>query len=238
MPVYLYLNIFTILFPLALSFDKRVHFYKKWYAALPAVLVAAVVFIIWDVYFTERGIWGFNEEYLLGIYLFGLPLEEILFFITVPYACLFIYETLNTYWPRDVFSEYSNAITQGLVLLVVLLAGLFLYRLYTSVTFVFLPLVFGLHYYLFGKRHMGHFYRAYLVHLLPFLLVNGVLTYLPVVWYSSAHIMGPRIVSIPVEDTMYSMALFLLTVTVYEFIRERRERNTPAKLMEPETGIA
>ncbi|RYZ42191.1 MAG: lycopene cyclase domain-containing protein, partial [Sphingobacteriales bacterium] len=76
--IYLYLNIFTVFFPLALSFDKRVHFWKKWYAALPAILVTAVLFIAWDAKFTDMGVWGFNPDYLIGAELFGLPLEEVL----------------------------------------------------------------------------------------------------------------------------------------------------------------
>ena len=75
MYIYLYLNLFTIFFPLVLSFDKRVQFYKTWPALFPAIFVNAAIFIPWDIYFTQRGVWGFNPEYLLGINFFGLPLE-------------------------------------------------------------------------------------------------------------------------------------------------------------------
>lgn len=231
--IYLYLNIFTIFFPLVLSFDKKVHFWKKWYAALPAIAITAVLFIIWDAKFTEMGVWGFNPEYLVGIELFGLPLEEVLFFITVPYACLFIYETLNSYWPEDPFRNYSTAITYTLVLLLVLLGGLYLSCWYTAVTFLTLAAFIGIHYQLLGRHYIGKFYRAYLVHLLPFLLVNGVLTYLPVVWYNNEEIIGPRIVSIPAEDTMYSMLLLLMTVTIYELIRERKSGNRNSAQHQP-----
>jgi lycopene cyclase domain-containing protein len=62
----------------------------------------------------------------------------------------------------------------------------------------------------------------YVVHLLPFFIVNGVLTALPVVWYNNAEIMGPRIGTIPAEDSMYSMLMLLLTVTLYELLRKRK----------------
>ena len=111
MPLYLYLNIFTILFPLLLSFDRKVTFYKNWPYLWPAIILNAALFIIWDELFTQAGIWGFNEEYLVGIYLFNLPLEEVLFFITVPYACVFIYECLNAYITKDLLQPYAKGIT-------------------------------------------------------------------------------------------------------------------------------
>lgn len=222
MYIYLYLNIFTILFPLALSFDKKVAFYKNWYALFPAILVNAAFFIVWDVLFTSKGIWGFNEEYLTGIYLFNLPLEEILFFITVPYACVFIYDVLNAYIQRDLLKPYAKTIAVALIVILPLIAIFNFSRLYTSITFVSLAIMLLLHLKFFGTRVLGRFYLAYLVHLVPFLLVNGVLTYLPIVWYDNTYNLGLRIISIPVEDTMYSMLMLLITISVYEGIRSKR----------------
>ena len=70
----------------------------------------------------------------------------------------------------------------------------------------------------------------YVVHLVPFLLVNGVLTYLPIVWYNNSYNLGRRIVSIPVEDTMYSMLMLLLTISVYEGLRQRKTAKQYAPL--------
>jgi lycopene cyclase domain-containing protein len=71
--------------PLALSFDKKVAFYKNWKYVFPAMIIPALLYIAWDVYFTEIGVWSFNEGYISGIKLIKLPLEEVLFFFIVPY---------------------------------------------------------------------------------------------------------------------------------------------------------
>jgi lycopene cyclase domain-containing protein len=90
--LYLWLDLFTLLGPLALSFDKKVAFYKNWKALFIGTIAMMLVFIPWDIIFTIEEIWAFNDAYLCGIRIFHLPLEEWLFFIVVPYACIFIYE--------------------------------------------------------------------------------------------------------------------------------------------------
>ena len=222
MYIYLYLNLFTLFFPFILSFDKRVHFYTNWKFLFPAMAVNALVFISWDSLFTRLGIWGFNPAYLVGLDLFGLPLEEVLFFVTVPYACVFIYEVLRAYTRRDWLRPYATGLALALIGMLVALGLIFLPRLYTSVTCLFLSLVLAGHLWLFKDKVLGWFYLAYLVHLLPFLLVNGVLTALPIVWYNNAYNLGIRLYTIPVEDTAYSMAMLLLTISVYEFLKQKR----------------
>lgn len=221
MYIYLYLNIFTILFPLLLSFDKKVAFYKNWPALFPAILVNAVVFMAWDSWFTSIGVWGFNPEYLTGIYIYNLPLEEVLFFITVPYACVFIYDVLNAYITRDLLQRYAKAIALTLAVVLPLIGVFHMERLYTSITFFALALLHLIHLRIYGTRYLGRFYLMYVVHLVPFLLVNGVLTYLPIVWYNNSYNLGLRIGTIPVEDSMYSMLMLLLTISVYEGLRQR-----------------
>lgn len=228
MPVYLYLNLFTIFFPLILSFDKRVQFYRNWPFLFPAIAVNALIFIAWDSYFTRLGVWGFNPDYLLGLYWLGLPLEEILFFITVPYACVFIYETLNTYFPHDYLRPYATGLSVALVMVLIPVGIIFWPRLYTSVTFFALSMMQLVHYWMLKTRVLGRFYLAYFVHLIPFLVINGVLTALPVVWYNNHYNLGIRLITIPLEDTMYAMLMLLLTISVYEWLRKRKykQKNT------------
>ncbi|HQY12037.1 MAG TPA: lycopene cyclase domain-containing protein, partial [Ferruginibacter sp.] len=96
---YIYFLILAASFtgPLALSFDKKVAFYKNWKYLFPAMLFPALLYIAWDMYFTTKGVWSFNEAYITGINIINLPLEEVLFFLIVPYCCVFIYACIRSY---------------------------------------------------------------------------------------------------------------------------------------------
>lgn len=70
---------------------------------------------------------------------------------------------------------------------------------------------------------MGYFWMAYFIHLIPFLIVNGVLTATPVVLYNPNEITGFRIYTIPIEDTVYALTCLLLPITVMEYYLEKRK---------------
>lgn len=216
MSTYLLINILTIAVPLLLTWERRVSFYRKLLFLFPAILVTGFLFIIWDHYFTVHGVWSFNPDHLIGIYILSLPLEEWLFFFTVPYACVFIYESLNHYWPKDVLRPYVGLLFWMIVIAFVMLALFNFDKTYTSVNAWFAVFTCLLHFAWFAYRRFGLFLRAYLVSLLPFLIVNGVLTFLPVVRYNDMENLGSRIVSIPVEDTIYAFSLLLLTISLFE----------------------
>jgi len=219
---YLLLNAGCLLFPLLLSFDKRVQFFRSWPALFPAIAFSGAVFIGWDALFTQWGVWSFNPRYLTGIYLGPLPLEECLFFLTVPYACVFIYACVKTYFPHlEFFHNRGRLISWVLVLLLVAGGGYYHHSLYTVVTFSLLAGWLLLNLLVWKPAYLGHFYAAYLLHLIPFFLINGLLTSLPVVMYNDAENIGLRLGSIPLEDSMYSMLLLLMTINVYEYVQKR-----------------
>ena len=210
--------------PLGLSFDKKVAFYKKWKYLFPAMLLPAVFYILWDIWFTHLGVWSFNPAYITNIKLINLPIEEVLFFFLVPYCCTFIYECLLCYFPNIPNGNTSDRILMGLGLLS-FIAGLFLYnKYYSGYTFTLLGLFIGA-LFLFrsyiGSFKTGHFLVAYAVILIPFLVVNGFLTAIPVVLYNDAENLGIRIYTIPFEDTFYGMLLVLMNIAIYEKLRNR-----------------
>lgn len=221
MSTYLLINLLSISVPLAFSFHPRLQFYRNWHAVLPAIFATGMVFIYWDILFTRGGVWGFNPDHLLGVYFLGLPIEEWLFFICIPYACIFTYASLNTLIDRDVIAPYASQISWGLVAILGILAIANIGRIYTSITFGGTASFLLLHLLVLKSDYIGRFYIAYLViFLFPFLVVNGILTgsFLtePVVWYDNQENLALRTFTIPIEDFVYGLLLFLLNVTIYE----------------------
>jgi len=220
---YLLLMLASLAVPLAFSFEKQVRFYSKLKYLFPAILFAGAVFIMWDIRFEELGIWRFNPEYLLGIYILSLPLEEWLFFLVIPYCSVFIYEILVVKLPR--FEKPNLFLAVSLVLLVgfMLLAYFFRQRLYTFFNFFLLTIYFG--YTIFRNRFKPHytkFYLTWFIALVPFFIVNGFLTALPVVEYNNDHNLGIRIFTIPIEDSFYFFLLLLMNLTIYEYMKNQR----------------
>lgn len=227
---YLALDVFSIAFPLMRSFEARISFWKKWPGLFTGTAVMCALFIPWDVWFTAVGVWGFNERYLVGISLFGLPVEEWLFFILIPYACLFLYEVMRYFVRRDVLGSVARPLSMGLVALF-MVVGLFHWdHLYTSVTFFLAAAYLGWH---VVKRTpwLGRFYVGYAVSLIPFLLVNGILTgWLlpePIVWYNNAENLGIRINTVPLDDSVYLLLMLLIVVNFYERPMKREHGDLP-----------
>lgn len=210
--------------PLALSFDKKVAFHTKWKYLFPAMIIPALLYIIWDVYFTAKDVWQFNTERISGIHVYNLPLEEVLFFFVVPYCCMFIYECIRCYFPGWKNKPAADRILQ-LLAVVLLIAGLLLHeKMYTSWTFVLNAVFIGSVY--AGKKWFRHFDAAsflvsYVIILIPFLIVNGFLTAIPVITYTNAENCGIRINTIPFEDVFYGMLLVLMNTILFEKLKNK-----------------
>jgi len=217
--LYLGLLILCISYPLVQSFESRIRFYKNWKPLFLSILIMMALFIPWDVWFASESIWWFKKEYVLGITIFNLPIEEWLFFIIVPYACVFIYEVLNFYVKKDVLSPIAKPffIVFGISLLI--LGVVYFPNYYTSITFVLTGIASLLIAYI-GPGWLGRFLLTYFVSLLPFFLVNGVLTgYFtnsPIVNYNTQQIIGFRIFTIPIEDSIYNFLMLLIVIYSYE----------------------
>ena len=219
---YLLINFLTILFPLTLSFDKKVAFHKKWQYLWPGLAITGVVFLFWDILFTVDGVWSFNPYYTIGINILQLPIEEILFFLTVPFACTFIYVCLNYYMKREMDMRLTRIISNVLIILSILILIFYHHRLYTRVTFTLLAFLVIIFQFIYKARWLNRFYAAFAVALVPFYIINGILTSLPVVIYNNAQNLGIRIGTIPVEDHFYLMALLLLNIGFYEYFRAKK----------------
>lgn len=219
--LYLLINISSFIVPFIFSFHPALQFYKQWKYAWTAILAAATFFICWDIYFTYLGVWGFNPDYILGIYFFNLPLEELLFFICIPYSCLFTYHCFAILLKHTYFSTIENRVTWLLLVFLGTMAAFNVNKLYTFYTFGLLVLFLFILKFLTNVSWLGRFYFSWFILLIPFLIVNGILTGTgldaPVVWYNNNENLEIRILTIPIEDTFYGMFLILLNVFLYEY---------------------
>ena len=180
------------------------------------------VFIPWDVIFTINGVWGFNSDYFLGVEILSLPLEEWLFFICIPFACVFTHYAVLLYFPNLKLKKVTTkAISISLVLILFVLALVNYDKWYTLVNFsLAIPLTWLV--YKYNPQLLQHFLLTFLVMLIPFFIVNGVLTGSwidnQVVWYNDAENLGIRMGTIPLEDSIYAYSMILMNLFFFEYL--------------------
>ena len=220
---YLFIDVGCILIPLVASFYPKHAFYKEWKPFFLANFLVAFFFLVWDVDFTMNGVWGFNRDYLLGLDVFNLPIEEVLFFICIPYACVFTYFALLYLVKKNPLGPYHRILT--IVLILFLLGGglLSLDKWYTGITFLLTSayLIFRF----VRKTDLSYHYLAYLIILPFFFISNGILTgsflEAPIVWYNDEENLGIRMLTIPIEDMIYGLLLVLMNIDGYNFFKRK-----------------
>jgi len=223
MSLYLYINIMIILFPLLFSFEKRIKYYSKIKYLLISILIVGSLFVFWDMFATYRGHWSFNPNYVLGIKILGLPFEEILFFITVPFSCIFAYEGIKYFldesklfkemkWPPIIFGI-------GFLLFALLPIG----GEYTSLALasVGLTLIF-ISFFMLELFSSKLFWIYTSFSLVVFLIFNYLLTSIPIVEYSPSAITNFRVITVPIEDFMFNFSMLTLYLAIYLWAKKRK----------------
>ncbi len=224
---YILLDFLIIIFPLIFSFKWKFKYYKFYKPLLASIIIVGGTYIIWDVIVTYRGDWWFNHKYLLGFEIAGLPIEEILFFVTVPYACIFIYENLNHFiGEKEVpFNKWFYLILFGAFLC----GGLvFYYQDYTILSLFSCAVFFLTASTLYPEILKSRLYWMYIVlSFIPFLIFNYLLTSIPIVLYNPNAMWGNmqawngRITTIPVEDFFYNFSMLSFYLLIYIYFKKR-----------------
>jgi lycopene cyclase domain-containing protein len=223
--LYLWLNIGSLSIPFLYSFHPKLKLYKKWKYMFPSIVIMMLLFIPWDIVFTANGYWGFNPDYLTGLYIVNLPIEEWMFFVCIPYACIFTHYALLHYFPNMQLSEKATQfITYFLIFVLLLLVILFYDRWYSLINFSYAIVLIGLML-AFKKALLQKFFLTFLVMLLPFFIVNGLLTGSfieeQIVWYDNTQNMGIRMFTIPVEDSVYAFTMILTPLVLTEYFEKK-----------------
>ena len=220
--VYLSLNFFSRLFPLLFSFNPKSKYFFDFKKLLPSVLIVGLLFILHDIYFTKLGVWGFNNNYLIGYNIVNLPIEEWLFFICIPFASLFIHSTKETLHPTWVLSKEKSKIISIILIIILLSVSLSnVDRIYTFHSFGAAALITIIAL-IYRPDVLQSFLVSYLFIIIPFLIINGILTGSfivdQVVWYNNLENLGFRIGTIPIEDFFYGFTLLLSPILLSEKI--------------------
>lgn len=218
---YLIFNIIVISGPLLFGFFRQFYFLDRWRDALIAAGIVAIPYIIWDVLVTDKH-WMFNSQYTLNFRLAHLPIEEWMFFLTVPIACLFTWEMILKR-SGDTFISFGKVIRYFAFAFPLIGIWLFLSgKEYTGLVFIFLALAVFLDLYFRTDLILQKRFYLYLVLITLFILIfNGYLTWRPVVLYDELYQMDFRIFTIPIEDFGYGISLLFLVTIVYERIKNR-----------------
>lgn len=225
MSLYLIINFFIILFPFLFSFDKRIRFFSKAKSIFYSILITGGLFALWDVLATFRSHWFFNPDYILGVYLWNLPIEEWLFFVTVPFACLFVFESLNVLIKEKMLFSKTNKLFKVLpfvfAILLIVSSFLFLPKEYTFLAI----LATGLIIFVLAKFSNLFSSKIYWIYfgltLGLFLIFNYILTSIPIVTYNSSMILNIRVTTIPLEDFFFNFAMLSLLVFCYTFFQKK-----------------
>jgi len=225
---YLSLDFLIILFPLLFSFKWVFPYYKFYKPLLASIIIVGGVYILWDMIVTIRGDWAFAEEYLVGID-FVIPLEEALFFVVVPYACIFIYENLQ-YFFKDKKIGFNKWFYYLLAIIFFFVGIIYYHQDYTILALLSVSafLFIAATWYPDILRSRNYwFYIA--ISFGAFLIFNYILTSIPIVTYEPNAIWGGtvdqlwygRFITIPFEDFFYNFSMLSFYLLIYIYFKKK-----------------
>lgn len=224
--LYLLLNILIISGPFLLSFDKKLYFIQYIKYVSVTIFSTFIPFVIWDIIVTQIGHWSFNENFITNFKFINLPIEEALFFITVPYALIFTYEVTNYYnldrKLKDIknsLNKLSSKITFIIIVLLFVFAILNIGKGYTLLVSLLSILAMFINYKTKAYSSLSNIFAFTIISILLFLIFNTILTSAPIVIYNPEYITNIRIGTIPVEDFLYNFLIMFTNISFYSYIK-------------------
>ncbi|RPI37726.1 MAG: lycopene cyclase domain-containing protein [Methanoregulaceae archaeon] len=220
MSTYLLIDFLIIILPLIVSFFPDLSYYKKFPYVLVSIFAGGLFFVSWDIIATLRGDWSFNPEYVMGISFAGLPLEELLFFLFVPYSLLLVYEQA-AYILKDRTVPWKQGAGYATGMMLILVSFLFTGKNYSFIAIFSAGIVFlGMSLFFAGIMVRLAFWAYLISGFLLFILFNYFLTSLPVVIYSPSAVSGVRFLTIPLEDFFYNFTMMAVYLAFYLWAKD------------------
>jgi lycopene cyclase domain-containing protein len=213
---YLFFNLLIFLFATFLSGIVKSRKLPSLKPALFSILTISTPYIIWDFFVTNVW-WSFNERYIVGLRVWSLPIEELFFFLTVPWSCLVLWVNLERYFSAKLSMKVEAVFF--LIGLVICYQGALQNWNYTFLI-GFLVSAFSLWSAIndFWLSNFRSFMYIFLVVIFT-LIFNGYLTARPIVTYNLEVMSGVKVMTIPIEDFGYGIVLVGSVAMLYDFFK-------------------
>ena len=93
--------LFVVFGSIWLEVFLRTRVLARWRRMLLTMIVPVLVFIAWDAYAIASGHWTFDFDRILGFEVVaGVPIDEVLFFIVIPFASILTLEAVRSVKPH------------------------------------------------------------------------------------------------------------------------------------------
>ena len=80
--------------PFFLSFFPPLRFYEHFRALVYSISLIVLIFVSWDIFAVWRSHWYFDPYSVWDFRFFNLPVEEVFFFVIIPFCCIFTWEVI------------------------------------------------------------------------------------------------------------------------------------------------
>jgi lycopene cyclase domain-containing protein len=198
--------------------------YKKtrWWnfkSTMISLFIMALIFSIWDQIVTGKW-WVFNQKFILEIKIGNLPIEEILFFFSIPFACLLIWENLSQFKIKNSqIKNFNPAAMLAFLFIcigVVFLATRMEYSSIVSLILGIMILIDFIFQKLLAQKTTLIFFGIVVILTTIF---NNFLTSLPILIYDNAYKTGFLFGTMPIEDVFYGLILIFGNISLYEYMK-------------------
>lgn len=236
---YTILLLIAIILTLPLEFIGRMGIYRRYKHVAKALSLPLIIFVAWDIVFSQTDLWNFSKDHTYSFRLFGLPLEEIFFFVFIPLAALLTYHAVSHMNKHPGFASIWNWLFFVLPYFVL---GFAFHRFRlerielelparTHAYYFVITLIVALSFYLWVQADEArvtfmkskNFFYSIVICLMFMIPFNGYLTRLtdPTVTYRAN--LGPRIFfDMPFEDVIYGFVLLSWVLIRYHVPKKVR----------------
>jgi hypothetical protein len=220
---YSFLLILILFVCLLIIVQRRVKFPIPMAPLTLGIAAGGLLNLLMSFAFIDSGLLAFNSPFKSHLSVAGIPLEQVLLCLILPYLFLVIYYALNASYPLIKTDKYSLSISNLLMGLCIAMIFFAYTKMYAVSTFGLLLFTLFFLEYRNSIRFMLPFYRAYVVALIPFLIFFVPLHAMGAYTYAVQHTIALKIAYIPFELYFYFLCSSLITLAVCEFKKHKEQ---------------